>query len=148
MKIKNYIALCALALLTLAACEKDKPLEETPYIEITSVTPTSAQAYSDTITFTVLYRDGNGDLGENNPDVYNLFLKDGRNQVEYKYRIQQLAPDNGSAVPIQGNLLVKLAGAPIINGGSSETVTYTMYVEDRAGNKSNVATSPTITLNQ
>lgn len=147
MRAKYYILLAAFAALTFTACEKDKPLEDTPYIEITSVTPTTAQAYSDTITFTVLYRDGNGDLGENDPNVYNLFLKDGRNQVEYKYRVQQLAP-SGSDVPITGNLLVKLAGAPIINGGSSETVTYSMYVVDRAGNKSNVATSPTITVNQ
>jgi hypothetical protein len=147
MRARYYITLAALAALTFTACKKEKPLEDTPYIEISSVTPTNAQAYSDTITFTVLYRDGNGDLGENDPNVYNLFLTDGRNQVEYKYRVQQLAP-SGSDVPIQGNLIVKLAGAPIINGGSSETVTYSMYVVDRAGNQSNVATSPTITVNQ
>jgi hypothetical protein len=147
MRAKYYTALAAFAILTFAACKKDKPLEDTPYIEIASVSPSNAQAYNDTITFTVFYRDGNGDLGENNPNVYNLFLKDGRNQVEYKYRVQQLAP-SGSDVAIQGNLNVKLAGAPILNGGTSETVTYSIYVVDRAGNKSNVAVSPVITLNQ
>ena len=147
MRARYYTALAAFSLLTFAACEKDKPLSDTPYIEISNVTPTNAQAYSDTITFTVFYRDGNGDLGENDPNVYNLFLTDGRNQVQYKYRVQQLAP-SGSNVPIQGNLKVKLAGAPIINGGSSETVTYSVYVVDRAGNQSNIATSPVITVSQ
>lgn len=146
MRIK-FLAIPLLALLALAGCKKEKPLDDTPYIEITNVTPTNAQAYSDTLTFTIFYRDGNGDLGENNANVYNLFLTDSRNGVEYKYRIQQLAP-SGSDIAIQGNLLVKLPGAPILNGGSSETVTYSVYVKDRAGNQSNTAASETITLNQ
>jgi hypothetical protein len=147
MKALYSIGFAALVILSLAACEKDKPLEDTPYIEIASITPGNAQAYVDTVVITVFYRDGNGDLGENNPDVYNLFVTDNRNNVTYKYRVQQLAPTDAN-VAIQGNLKVELVGPPIINGGASESVSYSVYVTDRAGNQSNTATTEGITISE
>ncbi len=143
----KYLIVLAVALSVFAACKKDE-LSDVPDIELKSVAPATVQAFSDTLTFTIFYRDGNGDLGENSPDVYNLFLTDNRNSITYKYRIQQLGPD-GSAIAIQGNLNVKLPGVPILdNNNTTETVTYSIYVVDRAGNKSNTITTGNITVNQ
>lgn len=147
MKITKYILPLAAMALLYAGCKKDE-LTDTPFIELKSAAPASVQAFSDTLTFTVFYKDGNGDLGENNPDVYNLFLKDNRNGITYKYRIQQLAP-SGTDIAIQGNLDVKLASVPILdNNNQTETATYSIYVVDRAGNQSNTVTSGNITITQ
>lgn len=145
----KYITIALFALLALVACKKDDTsISYVPSIEIKSASPSSLHAFSDTLTFTVFYRDGNGDLGENSPDVYNLFLTDNRNSITYKYRIQQLAP-TGSNIAIQGNLNIKLPSVPILDvTNTTETATYSIYVVDRAGNKSNIATSQTITINQ
>ncbi len=145
--MRKYIFAIVASALAFVGCEKDEPISPIPQIEVKQVAPSPVQAYSDTLTFTIFYKDGDGDLGENNANVYNLFLTDNRNQVTYKYRIQQLDPGT-APLAIQGNLLVKLPSVPLLNGGSSETVTYSVYVTDRAGNKSNTATSQPITVNQ
>lgn len=149
IKIAKYILpFAALICIIQTGCKKDEPLGNTPVIELKSVSPGTVQAFSDTLIFTIFYKDGNGDLGENNADVYNLFLTDNRNSITYKYRIQQLAPTD-SDIAIQGNLAVKLGSVPILNSANAtENVTYSIYVTDREGNKSNTVTSDNITINQ
>lgn len=147
MKRTKYILPVALLALLYAGCKKDE-LTDTPYIELKSSNPSTIQAFSDTLTFTVFYKDGDGDLGENNPNIYNLFLKDNRNGITYKYRIQQLAP-TGSDIAIQGSLDVKLASVPMLDDNNqTETATYSIYLVDRAGNQSNTVTSGNITITQ
>ena len=132
----------------LFSCKKDEPLiSHTPEIEFVTVTPTSYPQYSGDITFTVFYKDGDGDLGEDTPAAKNLFLTDSRNNVTYKYRVQQLAP-SGSSIAIEGKLNVALSGTGITDASTSQTVTYSIYVTDRAGNKSNTVTSDAITITQ
>tara|TARA_R110002072_G_scaffold4424_7_gene31065 strand:+ start:2040 stop:2483 length:444 start_codon:yes stop_codon:yes gene_type:complete len=131
---------------TLSACDKLTAISEVPEIVFESVVPNVVTEYQDSLYFTVSYRDGNGDLGENNTDNNNLFIQDSRNQVTYGFRIQQLAPDN-SDIAIQGNLNVTLPNTAIINGGASESVSYSIWVVDRAGNESNRVSSSTVTVN-
>jgi hypothetical protein len=102
--------------------------------------------YQDSLYFTISYRDGNGDLGENNTDDHNLFIQDSRNDVTYGFRIQQLAPTNAD-ITIQGNINVTLDNTAIIDGGTSESVSYTIWVVDRAGNESNRVSTSTVTVN-
>lgn len=129
-----------------SACKKDdEQMSVIPSIEFVSVTPTTLKEYSAPLSFTIKYKDGDGNLGENNADVKNLFLTDNRINVTYTYRIQQLAPDN-TTIPIQGTLNIDLASVNIINSAASQTVAYSIYVVDRAGNKSNVVTSDVITI--
>ena len=132
----------------LSSCKKDEPLiSNTPAIEFVSVTPASYTEYSGEITFTISYKDGDGNLGENNPDVKNLFLTDNRNNVTYQYRIQQLSPD-GSTIAIQGNIKIKLSGTGITDASNSQTFSYSIYIVDRAGNRSNTVTSSAITVSK
>lgn len=130
----------------LSACGKLTEISEIPEIAFESVSPNVVTEYQDSLYFTISYRDGNGDLGQNNTDENNLFIQDSRNQVTYGFRIQQLAPDNAD-IAIQGNLNVTLPNTAIINGGTSESVSYTIWVVDRAGNESNRVNSSTVTVN-
>lgn len=131
------------------SCKKDEKVEisTTPAIEFVSISPGTAVEYQDKITIVISYKDGDGDLGENTPDVKNLFLTDSRNNVTYQFRVSQLAP-SGQAVAIQGSLVVELKNTAIVNGSTSEVVTYSLYVKDRAGNVSNTVSTSAITITQ
>ena len=86
-------------------------------------------------------------MGENNPDVKNMFVKDNRNDIEYEYRIPELTP-SGSNIAIQGNFDIIINGTGITNESSIQNVNYDIYVKDRAANKSNVITTSSITIQQ
>lgn len=133
----------------LLSCKKDDAVEvsTTPAIEFVSISPGTAVEYQDKITIVISYTDGDGDLGENTPDVKNLYLTDTRNNVTYQYRISQLAP-TGSAIAIKGTLAVELKNTAITNGSTSQSVSYLLYVKDRAGNASNTVTTSAITVTQ
>ncbi len=126
--------------------DKESLGDPVPRIELLSVIPSTAVEFNDSIVFTIKYRDNDGDLGENDPDVKNLFLTDNRIGIQYSYRIQQLAP-SGSSIPIEGNLeLILNTIARTDTSLSQEAVTFSIYVVDRAGNKSNVVTSSPVII--
>jgi hypothetical protein len=143
-KVWIYLALIALGA---SGCAKDEAISEIPEIEFVSATPQTLVAYSDSLVVTISYRDGNGDLGENDTDENNLFLQDSRNGVTYGFRVRQLAPDD-AVIAIDGNLNIKLPNVPIIGEGNSESLTYSIWVIDRAGNESNRVQSSSITVNR
>ena len=131
----------------LFSCKKEDAVSDIPQIEFLSISPTTAQEYIDDIIITISYSDDNGDLGENNPDVFNLFVTDKRNEIEYKFRIPELTP-NGSHITIEGNFNITINGTGITSEASSQKVAYSIYVKDRAGNKSNIITTSEITIQE
>ena len=149
---KYHIQLAFLCLLATAlsftACKEDEIdlLDPIPQIINVSVNPTTVVEFEDEITFSVEYRDGDGDLGENDPNVTNLFVIDNRVGITESFRVSQLAPDNAN-VPITGTLQVILPSTGITDNSTSQTVNYTIYMVDRAGNESNRFTTGDITVN-
>ena len=126
-------------------CESDPIIySEIPEISLQGVSPITVSAYNDSITFVISYTDGDGDLGENSPTAKNLFLTDSRIGSPYQYRISELAPN--SSITIRGTLTLVLYN-PGILGTNPESVTFSIYVKDRAGHTSNTITSPVITVN-
>lgn len=135
-------------LLVISSCKKEETtFDKKPSIEFVSISPASADQYTDEVTITIKYKDGDGDLGENSSSAQNCFITDNRIGIEYKYRIRQLAPDNAN-VPIQGTLNIPMGGQIITDSSSSQTVTYSLYVTDRAGNRSNSISTSAITINK
>lgn len=133
-------------LLLLGGCaEISGNISSTPAIELVQVKPEMPVEYKDSIVFTLFYRDGDGDLGENDPDAENLFITDLRNEVTTGYRIPALAPGN-DPVAIQGTLSVALENTFRISGADNETVTYEIQIIDRSGNKSNKLISPELKI--
>ena len=141
--MKNIIYLFAIVLLF--SCKKEE--EMSPFLLFESISPTNVQEYTDDIIITIFYSDVDGDLGENEPDIHNLFVEDNRNGIMYQFRIPHLAPDNNS-IAIEGNFNITINGSGITDESSSQLLNYAIYVTDRAGNKSNTITTSTITIQQ
>lgn len=131
----------------ISSCKKKDEQTSTPEIEFVSITPSSVVEYVNSITITFSYDDLDGDLGENDPNVSNLFITDSRNGVIYNYRISELAP-SGSSIHIKGNLNVVIKNTAITDNSTSQAVIYGLYVKDRAGNTSNTILTTAITVTQ
>lgn len=147
----KIVGLVLPGLFLFVSCDKkdDDPFaNKVPEISLVSVQPDQVIEFSDSLVFTVHYRDNNGDLGENDPDVKNLFIRDNRIGIVYDYRIQQLAP-SGSTIAIEGDLQVVLNTlARTDTSIAQENATFSLYVVDRAGNKSNTVTSGNIIIKE
>ena len=141
MKTLVYILLISLFF----SCKKEEPISETPSIEFVEVSPRQVVAFQEKLVFTISYTDGDGDLGENNTDIKNLFLKDNRNDIVYEYRISQLAPLDANII-IQGQLNIELEGTGITNNSQEQSATFDIYLQDRSGNQSNTVTSSSIVI--
>jgi hypothetical protein len=150
MKLSNYLPfILFLGGITLVvSCSKKEEISNIPEIEFISVTPTMVTQFQDSLIFRISYKDGDGDLGENIDTVYNVFLTDSRNNVAYKYRLQELAP-LASNISIQGNVNIKLNGVGLLDeNADQETASFSIYVKDRAGNSSNTVTSSVVTISK
>lgn len=141
--MKKLLAL--LAFFSLLSCSDDVLPDESPSLELVSIGPSQVVELQDSIHIVVRYEDGDGDLGENSPDAKNLYLRDERIDLVYQYRIKELVP-NGAEVAISGTLVLELPNTVITNGSSSEQVTYTIWVKDRAGHESNRITAGPLTV--
>ena len=133
-----------------SGCQKDDDpfANKVPTIELLSLTPQMVVEFQDSLVFNIKYRDNDGDLGENDPNVKNLFITDNRIGIVYDYRIQQLAP-TGSAIAIEGTLQVVLNSVARTDTSlAQQSATFSVYVKDRAGNKSNTVTSGAITIKE
>jgi hypothetical protein len=109
--------------------------------------PNPCIAYQDTIKIVISYKDGDGDLGQDSANVKNMFVTDSRNNSTGQFRIPQLAA-NGSGA-IQGSLNIILPPQFFINNAdTTETVTYSIYVVDRAGHQSNTVKATSLVINQ
>ncbi|MEM6265803.1 MAG: hypothetical protein AAGI38_25095, partial [Bacteroidota bacterium] len=87
--------LLGMFLLFIGSCadnEADQLLEDTPSIQVVDIQPREVQEFQGNVTLTLSYKDGNGDLGAEDPDEKLLWIKDNRlDQPDY-YFVKPLAP--------------------------------------------------------
>lgn len=143
----------AVLVLAFISCKKDKAakydpiIPKEPRIEIDRVSPHIINEFDD-IVFTIFYEDGDGDLGDLDPDIKSLHITDNRFPITHEFHVQPLAPDDINAV-IRGNLVVTLKNVILQNqNAASEKVTFSVQLKDREGNWSNSVVSPEITINK
>lgn len=132
----------------ISACKKKKKedlIDPVPFLEIESISETTVQNYDSNVVVTLLYRDEDGDLGFEDPDSLSLFIHDSRLATPDRYYVQTLAPPDHD-LHIQGSLEVTLVAPFLLGNGDSETLTYSIWIYDRARNFSNVVTTDPITI--
>ncbi|MBC8266141.1 MAG: hypothetical protein H8E84_04160 [Flavobacteriales bacterium] len=145
--IRIQILRFSIILFLFYGCKKEDIREniDTPLISIKKVSPSIVQEFTQSVLLEVAYEDGNGDLGFQDPDILSLSVHDSRLSEADMYHIPPLAP-NGEEVYIKGTFNIYLNTTFLIGVGSSERLTYTVKVKDRAGNWSNTVTSEEITI--
>ena len=145
MKNKLIIMLFFFGLGFTISCKKKDvlPISESPSIELLSVNDTEIKEFSDSLIFTVSYRDGDGDLGTESPDSTVIELIDNRDpqNLIFDYHLSPRSP-NGAELIVQGQLQMVLKNIIILNSANtSETTTFSIRIKDRAQNWSNTVES-------
>ena len=142
--MKKYLLL-ALLLLTFS-CKKD---EATPEFRISLIntTPTTLQEFQENVLVTITYQHPEGFLGFADPDYLSIEIHDSRLTNPDYYHLQPLAPPNEN-ISIQGEINVEIDSPFRFGNGNSETLTYSLRIQDNNKNWSNTIVTPTITVNK
>ncbi len=146
--MQKYINIILGLALMAGACTKisDEPqFDLTPAIVIDSISADTIVEFEEALIVTLTYEDGDGDLGNPDPNVNSLFVKDQRLEMQDEYYVYPLAPV-GENISITGKLTVELNTTFILGNGTAEQTKFTLYLVDRAGNKSNEVTTGFITI--
>ncbi len=142
---KPYSLICCSFILILGACKKDPASGEVPSIKMLNVNSTSVLQFKDSLVITFEYTDGNGDIGENDPDKNSLQIKDRRLANADYYFIKPLAPPD-SEIKIKGVISVQVRNTFLLGTGNSEVTNFDLKLRDRSGNWSNTISTPEITI--
>lgn len=132
-------------LMALAGCKKEQSAGTAPVIKYLEVNALTIAEFKDSLIIRFEYSDADGDLGENDPDVNSLMIKDRRLSEADYYFVKPLAPP-GSGIQIRGILNVRIKNTFLLGTGSEEITHFDLKLRDRAGNWSNVISTPEITI--
>ncbi len=147
MKINKYLPsfIVFLVLLAFVSCSKDSALSSVPVIKFLDVNSTSIKEFKDSLVIRFEYTDADGDIGEDNPDKNDLFVKDRRLVNADYYFVKPLSPP-GSEIKITGIISVQIKNTFLLGTGNSELTQFNLKLRDRAGNWSNSINTPNITI--
>ncbi len=136
------------------SCNNSKQIfPSEPSIEFISALPDTVKEFQ-TFNIKLRYKDGDGDLGSETADTsnYDLFLLDQRPNLPtfydgiIKYNLPYLTTDTRKP-SIQGVIDITVSGIVRIDPFiPKEEVSFKIYLQDRAGNKSNIVTTNKITI--
>jgi hypothetical protein len=123
------------------ACKKKDNLiiSDLPSIELLSVNKTEIKEFTDSLVFTVSYRDGDGNLGTESPDSTVIEIIDNRDpqNLVFGYHLSPRSP-NGTSLIVQGQLQLVLKNIIILNSANTtESTVFSIRIKDRAQNWSN-----------
>ncbi|MBX3101319.1 MAG: hypothetical protein KF690_02285 [Bacteroidetes bacterium] len=155
----SYSLLTTLVLL--AGCVGNEPrFSTTPEIEFVSIEPKVIKEYATTFYVKLRYKDGDGNLGyedefstlrdsadlimfDNRPGVAALPEYDGR----WTYNLPNLTP-SGKNPSIQGEITVEFPAlmARLDPLNTEEKLTFTIWIYDRDGNRSNSVVTDEVTV--
>jgi hypothetical protein len=144
----SNIAVLFVILLFALSCIKKKEYDSVPAIKFIDFPVfyhvENSKNMADSAHVILSFTDGDGDIGNTNDAVMSLFLDYYEDEgsgfvfknVTYKIHLPNLAPE-GNNMAIEGTIQ-QLLKAPFYNEFSVFPYKFKMYLVDRAGNKSNV----------
>ena len=130
-----------------SSCENDDgpAFSTVPEIGLIGIAPDTVVQFEDVLVITIEYKDGDGDIGHEDPDVNSIFVRDARLENYDGFYIGPIAPI-GQEVAITGQLNIEFPALFLFGSGNTESTFFYIYLEDRAGNQSNEIITPTITI--
>ena len=150
-------------LLFALACTKPPDYPDEPVIEFISLSRSEmvqSSLLSDSITVTISFTDGDGDIGEET-NTAQIFITDPRyNTPAVLTKSIPYVPEQGAGNGISGTMAFSVypaccfydtpAGIQItcepLEGYPTDILQYEIYIKDRAGNESNTVVTDPITL--
>lgn len=143
--LNNFLFL--LSLFLYSGCEEETvlhyPVE--PEIELVGISHDTIKQYQDVLIITIRYKDGDGDIGFEDPDEYALFVRDIRLEEFDGFYVGPLAPPEAN-VPIQGELNIEFPSLFLFGNGDLELTRFEIKMIDRAGHESNLLESEMVAI--
>jgi hypothetical protein len=145
---------------SLYACSLSPNFSTTPeltFIDFNKQTMRQGTLNQDSVSLILDFKDGDGDIGTpSNEQNLNLFLIDSRtNQIYDSYKIPAI-PEKGANNGIEGRITLnvfstccRFSNAPPcskLDDTPTNKLTLSVYMLDRAGNKSNTVNTSELTL--
>ncbi|MDP2175002.1 MAG: hypothetical protein Q8K70_03730 [Bacteroidota bacterium] len=132
-------------LVFIASCKKEANVSKIPQIKLLSLSITELIQFKDSLVIEIEYIDGDGDIGEEDPDKNSIYVKDKRlNEADY-YFIKPLSPPN-SKIQIQGKVRVNIKNVFLLGSANQEFTNFEIKLRDKAGNWSNLIVTPEIII--
>ena len=148
-KYKIYFFVICFGCLLFNGCTKDEALNTTgnpiPLIKLISVSSKQLKQFKDSLVITFEYTDGDGDIGETNPDVNDLEIKDQRLSRADYYFVKPLTPLDAN-IKVKGTITVQMKNTFLLGTADSEITVFELRLRDRAGNWSNTIKTDVITI--
>lgn len=129
----------------LFSCKKEEEDPAAPEIAFISISESQVTSYNNEVYVVFSYEDSQGDLGNQDPDIYSLRVKDARLSNPDEYHIPPMTP-NGEELHIKGEYRVKLNTLFLLGNGNSETTKFSLQIRDRAGNWSNTIETSSVII--
>ena len=126
-------------LLIISGCGKEDDItySNTPLIGLVSISHDTIRQYEDVLSIRISYKDGDGDIGFEDPEEYALYVRDIRLEAFDGFYVGPLAPPDAQ-VPIQGELNIEFPSLFLFGNGAVEQTRFEIKMIDRAGNESNL----------
>ena len=131
--------LLLIAVFLLSGCEEEEIARyaNVPEIQLVGISHDTIRQYEDVLVITIFYKDGDGDIGFEDPEQYALFVRDIRLENFDGFYVGPLAPPDAQ-VPIQGELTIEFPSLFLFGNGDIEQTRFEIKMFDRAGNESNL----------
>ena len=151
---RSVLIIFSLSLFLAVSCDNDPGFSDEPALTFVDIQPRFPRQFIDTINISVSFTDGDGDLGDDNNEVKNIFVVDNRpwltpEQAQLFFTVPNLTPNTKNPA-IQGTITVQIPPTAIRPGSglTEEATTFDVYVIDRADNESNRVTTDSVTVVQ
>lgn len=135
--LSNLLLLIGLLIIGGCGKEDDITYANTPVIGLINISQDTIRQYEDVLIIRISYKDGDGDIGFEDPEDYALYVRDIRLESFDGFYVGPLAPPDAN-VPIQGELTIEFPSLFLFGNGAVEQTRFEIKMIDRAGNESNV----------
>ena len=111
----------------------DPVFDIVPNIKMVELSHDTLVEFQDQLIIKIEYEDGDGDIGNPDPDINTIFVKDARLSEEDEYYLGPLAPVDAE-ISITGILDLKLSATFLLGHETKETTVFSIYLKYRDGN--------------
>lgn len=145
----RHIFILAIISIIAISCNKKTKYANIPKITFKDLSAKSVTAGSEsTVYISFLFEDGDGNIGFG---TNNLFLKDSRDTQWIPYMIPNIPDKFNPESGLKGILMVKYPAAFLLLRtdtlhAETDTLTWDIYMKDKAGNTSNTITTTPLIL--